>query len=564
MNLKGRSRTWIVFGFIVLLSGAAFLVSYPGGPDIAVKRVKRELKIHLGLDLQGGSHLVYEADTTKIPKEDQTEALEGVRDVLERRVNTFGVSEPVVQTNVTGDVSRVIIELPGVTDVNDAIDRIGKVPELEFREAPPSSVTPEEQAKQDAEAKTKAEDALKRAQSGEDFAALAKELSEDTSAADGGDLGFFGRGVMVKEFEDAAFAAVPGTVVPNVVKSPFGYHVIKVEEKKTEKDADGKDVEQIRARHILYKVETGADENNPLAVFGYVSTGLSGKHLKRASVQFSNAQGYGEPEIALEFNDEGKELFADITKRNLGKPVAIFLDGYPISVPVVNSEITTGQAVISGSFTIDEAKELARNLNAGALPVPITLVSQQNIGASLGEAALQKSFIAGVLGLLLVILYMIIYYRLPGVLAAVALCIYTMIVIAIFKLWPVTLTLAGIAGFILSIGLAVDANVLIFERLREELRAGKSLPAAIEDGFSRAWLSIRDSNASSLLTCAILTWFGTSLIKGFALTLAIGILVSMFSAITITRTFLRLVSGRWAEKRLGLFAHGIRKREERL
>lgn len=561
MKLTGRSRTWIVFIFIVVLAAGAFAVTVPGGPDIAIRTVQRELKIHLGLDLQGGSHLVYEADTTNIPKSDQAEALEGVRDVLERRVNTFGVSEPVVQTNVTGDVSRVIIELPGVSDVNDAINRIGKVPELEFREPPPSKSTPEEQAKQDTEAKAKAEDILKRVQAGEDFASLAKESSEDTTAADGGDLGFFGRGDMVKEFEDAAFSTEPGKVYPSIVKSPFGYHVIKVEEKKTEKSADGKDVEKVRARHILFKVETDANSNSPLAVFGYISTGLSGKHLQRASVQFSNKAGYGEPEISLAFNDEGKDLFAEITKRNLGKPVAIFLDGYPISVPVVNSEITSGQAVISGSFTIDEAKNLVRNLNAGALPVPIKLVSQQNIGASLGEVALQESFVAGLLGLVLVILYMVVYYRLPGLLAAVALGIYTMMVIAIFKLLPVTLTLAGIAGFILSIGLAVDANVLIFERLREELRSGKSLPAAVEDGFSRAWLSIRDSNASSLLTCAILTWFGTSLIKGFALTLAIGILVSMFSAITITRTFLRLITGNWAEKRLYLFAHRIQKRQ---
>jgi protein-export membrane protein SecD len=248
----------------------------------------------------------------------------------------------------------------------------------------------------------------------------------------------------------------------------------------------------------------------------------------------------GEPTVTLTFDSEGAKLFEEITARNVGKTVAIYLDGTPISVPRVNQAIAGGQAVISGSFTLEEAKTLSRRLNAGALPVPITLVTQQRIGPSLGQESVERSFLAGVIGLLLVALFMAVYYRFQGVIASTALLIYALVVFAIFVAWPVTLTLAGVAGFILSIGMAVDANVLIFERIREEERSGSPRRAALEDGFKRAWLSIRDSNVSSLITCLILAWFGTSLIKGFAITLAIGILVSMFSAISVTRTFLRL------------------------
>jgi preprotein translocase subunit SecD len=252
--------------------------------------------------------------------------------------------------------------------------------------------------------------------------------------------------------------------------------------------------------------------------------------------------------VGLEFNDEGKKLFAEITERNVGKLVAIYLDHLPISVPVVNEVIRDGRAVISGgSFEgaegLKEAKLLAQRLNAGALPVPIKLISQQSVGASLGKASLDKSFFAAIVGLIVLSLFMILYYRLPGLLAVFSLGIYIMIVISLFELIPITLTLAGIAGFILSIGMAVDANVLIFERMKEELRAGKPLSLAIEEGFVRAWTSIRDSNISSLIICLILFYFGTSIIEGFALTLGIGILISMFSAIIITRTFLRIIGG---------------------
>ena len=242
------------------------------------------------------------------------------------------------------------------------------------------------------------------------------------------------------------------------------------------------------------------------------------------------------------------KLFSEITGRNVGKRIAIYLDSQPISAPVVNEAISGGRARITGNFSMEEAKVLVRRLNAGALPVPISLINQQTVGASLGEASLRDSLNAGLVGLLAVAVFMILLYRLPGILSVFALLIYTLVVLAIFKTISVTLTLAGIAGFILSIGMAVDANILIFERTKEEMRAGKSLTGAVEEGFKRAWTSIRDSNVSSLLTCLILFWLGTSVIKGFALTLAIGILVSMFSAIVVTRNFLRWFVGRRTEK----------------
>jgi protein-export membrane protein SecD len=257
-------------------------------------------------------------------------------------------------------------------------------------------------------------------------------------------------------------------------------------------------------------------------------------------------------EVGLEFDDEGARMFEEITERNVSRPVAIFLDSYPISIPTVNEKITGGRAVITGNFNVQEAKLLAQRLNAGALPVPINLINQQTIGASLGHESLSASLKAGMLGLIFVIIFMIIVYRLPGLLAVFSLGIYGALILAVFKLWPVTLTLAGMAGFILSIGMAVDANVLIFERIKEELREGKPITIALEEGFKRAWPSIRDGNVSTLITCFILVQFSTSVVKGFALTLGLGVVISMFSAIIITKNFLQLLGSEWLEKKLWL------------
>ena len=288
----------------------------------------------------------------------------------------------------------------------------------------------------------------------------------------------------------------------------------------------------------------------------YQSTGLTGRYLENAQLIFNSQT--GEPTVLLTFNAEGKEMFAQITKENLNKVIAIYLDGQPITTPVVRSEIRDGKAEISGGFTPEEAKELVRNLNYGALPVPIELISTQTVGASLGEDVLNKGIFAGIYGLIAVSLFLIIWYRLPGLLSVIALMMYVTIVLALFKLIPVTLTSAGIAGFILSIGMAVDANILVFERIKEELRKGMDIESATREGFSRAWLSIRDSNTSSIITGIILFWFGTSLVKGFALTFIVGVVVSMFTALTVSRTFLLAVSPSGRGKISGfLFSCGI-------
>ncbi|HTK60559.1 MAG TPA: protein translocase subunit SecD [Candidatus Baltobacteraceae bacterium] len=653
---RGKTR-WAVFVMLALAAASA-LLSYPRvwdrGADLYNAHIVDPLKLpagiklpyfkdipfKLGLDLQGGTHLVYEADTKDIPESERAAALEGVRDVIERRVNAFGVSEPIVQTNKAGDRWRIVVELAGVRDVREAIRMIGETPILEFKEennVADVPLTADEQKKLDtlnAEAKAKASQSLKDVIAGkgvttwenlglvteaaqpelwtwadthqtakvpqlveseagwnivrinardtseqeikashilicfqgtqgcegqltkeqafdqitklraeltpENFAEKAKANSTDPSAeTNGGDLGWFPREAMIKEFSDAAFAMKKGEI-SQPVETAFGWHIIyKVDERPLVRyDLD----------RILTPKATAADVRPP--VDPWKNTGLSGKHVRRAQVEFDTTG--GQPMVTLAFNEEGKQLFADITKRNVNKLVAIFLDGEPISIPRVQQEITEGTAVISGDFDFKEAKLLAQRLNAGALPVPIQLLSQQTIGASLGQDSLAKSLHAGLIGFLIVVAFMILYYRLPGLLAALALAMYTAFTLAVFKLWGITLTLSGIAGVILSIGMAVDANILIFERMKEELKNGRPLDSAINEGFKRAWTSIRDSNVSSLLTCVILYSFTSSSVRGFAVTLALGILISMFSAITVTRSLLRLTAP-WVAKHRWLF-----------
>ena len=405
----------------------------------------------LGLDLQGGTHLVYEADLAGIEKSKYTEAMQGVRDVIERRVNLFGVAEPLIQVDTVGDHYRLIVELAGIKNISQAIAMIGETPFLDFREE---------------RAATETQAILDR------------------------------------------YKSLPPEQQQVFTEDPY-----------------------------------------------FKQTELTGKYLKSSALEFD--QTTNQAQVGLEFTDEGSKLFEELTGRNVGKRLAIYLDGAPISTPTVNEAISGGKAQITGTFTQAEAKQLVQRLNAGALPVPIKLINQQTIGASLGEASLKQSLFAATIGVLAVILFMLFWYRLPGLVAVIALMIYTALVLTVFKLIPVTLTLAGIAGFVLSVGMAVDANILIFERTKEELRWGKSLGGAIDEGFKRAWTSIRDSNSSSLITCLVLFWLGTSVIKGFALTLAIGILVSMFSAIFVTRSFLRLIVSDKMEKHLWWF--GVKK-----
>lgn len=534
-------------GFILVLVAAAVAVDLPQGPDLRLGSWFREIKVHLGLDLKGGSRLVYDADVSPVPAADRAGALEGARDVIERRVNVFGVSEPLVRTSRAGGRDRIVVELAGVQDVNEAIRRIGETPLLEFREQGEAQPLTDEERKSaeafNAQQRQKAGDVLTRALAPDaDFAALAKEFSEDTGSKDlGGDIDFQKRQALVEPYAKAIFDDLTvGATSPQLVASPFGFHIIKKTDEREVEEREAK-IKEVRSSHVLFTTKSTVPPPT-----GFVATGLTGKQLKRAQVNFD--PNTGSPEILLQFNDEGTTLFAAITKRNLQQPVAIFLDGAPISEPIVQSEITTGEAVISGSFTLPEAKQLAQRLNAGALPVPITLVSQRTVGPTLGRDAVERSAFAGVLGLLAVAVFMLIVYRGLGLIALVSLAAYSLLTLAVFKLGAVTLTLAGVAGFVLSIGMAVDANILIFERIREELRAGRTGGEAIEEGFRRAWLSIRDSNVSSLITTFILAWFGTSIIKGFAITLAIGIAVSMFTAITVARTLLRVLGGGWLER----------------
>ncbi|OGF22215.1 protein-export membrane protein SecD, partial [Candidatus Falkowbacteria bacterium RBG_13_39_14] len=672
------------------------------------------------------THLVYDADTSGIPESEKGERVEGVRDVIERRVNAFGVSEPLVQTNKSGDNYRVIVELAGIKDVTQAIKMIGETPLLEFKEEntdPPRELTDDE--KKDKEeynkkAKERTDEIMRQVKEGiASFGELANEYSEDYLNIDkdgkkkGGDLGYVNAMGMFSDIYEKAKAAYENNLdkadessankenlrgndadsdaeergddvlsafsldapkiplnpplekgavaVDEVYENEQGYSIIRVNDKKETED------KEVRARHILicwngaescdkewskedarkrieelkakatvenfaslaqeYSTEPGAAERGghlgwfkkgdmvpefEKAVFemdaggisdivetkfgyhlifkaeerpiveyrvsrilvrkknqydyvppqgGWKNTKLSGEQLKLAQVQFD--QNIGEPQISLEFNDEGRDLFAAITERNVGKPVAIFLDGEPLSIPKVNEPIREGRAVITGTFNIEEAKQLARDLNAGALPVPIKLVNQQTIGATLGSETVSRSIKAGIWGFILVIIYMIIVYKFLGLISGLGLLVYAALNMAIYKLWPVTLTLSGIAGLILSFGMGVDASVLIFERIKEELNNGKAISTSVKEGFAKAWIAIRDGNLSTLITCAILMNLGASMIRGFAITLAIGVIISIFTNFFVMRNFVDILIGwGWVKEKLWIF--GARKKLENL
>jgi len=550
-----RRKIWIKFCLVLILFLTAALIACPKPiqKPAWLGNFLSRLKINLGLDLQGGIHLIYKVDTSGVESGKVQDALNGLQDVIERRVNAFGVAEPLIETSKSGGEQRLIVELAGVKDIEAAKAMIKETPFLEFKklaeQQPPAeqSQLSEEDKKFNYEQKKKAEDLLKQIQGGADFAELAKQSSEDPGSKDqGGDLGFVKRETFIPEFDKVLFDSdlQSGQVYPQIVESQFGYHIIK----KLKERGDGDDKE-VHAQHILLTKKTLPIEPQMPA---FIETGLTGKNLKRADVQFMSQS--GKPEVGIEFDSEGAKNFAQLTKENIGKQIAIFLDGQVISAPTVQTEITDGKAVITGNFSLDEAKKLAQRLNEGALPVPITLIGQQSVEASLGKISLEKSLKAGAIGIVLVMIFMIFYYRFLGLVASAALIIYTSIMVALFKIsagtpWSITLTLAGIAGFILSVGMAVDANILIFERTKEEIRKGRSLAGAIDEGFHRAWPSIRDSNISTMITSLILIWFGTGFVKGFAVTLLIGVLVSMFTAIVLVRTILSAVVGEWVEGR---------------
>lgn len=667
--------------------------------------VNYKSEINLGLDLRGGSQLDYKIDLAKVAEADRTQIIEGVKEVIRKRVDSLGVAEPNIYISNVADEYHIVVELAGIDEIEEAKATVGKTIQLEFKEENPN---PDDEAKKkianekagaffaklksgsdfmtlgkeeektmpgqifaidmnlqevskystemqealegkekgeilapfeindgftadesgvavqlqgiavvqilDKTVETKdvtedlkvsarhilvsykgaerssstrtQEEALARIQevqskinAGEKLEDLSKEYSDDQGSFEkGGDLGEFGEGIMTQSFEDAAFALQEGGV-SDIVESPFGYHIIEVY-KRTGGVTTKQEVVSYQINKIIYI--TKADE--------WKETALSGEHFKRADVAFNQAY---QPYVAIQFNDEGAKLFEELTKNNIGKSIAIFVGGNLISAPTVQDAISGGSAQITGNFTISEAQNLARDLNTGAIPAPISLAGQYTISATLGNEALVQSLKAGLIGVAALALFMLLYYRLPGLIANVALAIYSLIIlffiksalptalailislgifiyvvhlilksrdsggekfmsflIACFVLFfltfvfssKITLTLAGIAGVILSIGMAVDANILIFERIKEELRSGKNLKDSIEEGFQRAWDSIRDSNFSSLITCSILFYFGSSIIRGFALNLALGILVSMFSAIMLTRTFLNVTA----------------------
>ncbi len=429
----------LAIAILVLTIGLGFLVYHT--------QVSEKKPFKLGLDLSGGTYLVYRADISSLPGGQVGESMDALRDVIERRVNLFGVSEPQVTTeiNTIGGARehRLIVELPDVTDVEKAIQMIGQTPLLEFK------------------------------------------------------------------VEDPNFdASKPQTISISA--------------------SDIKDG----------KLDLSGAMNLPDR---YIATDLTGRYLERATLQFDPTT--QQPIIGLKFTKEGADLFEKITSEQIGKTVAIYLDGSPLSTPMVNEKISGGEAIITGVFTPQEAKQLVGRLNSGALPVPIELISTDTIGPTLGAGALAAGVHAGLIGLFLIAILLILWYRVPGIIAALALAVYSVVMLAIFKYLPVTLTSAGLAGFIISLGMAVDANILIFERMKEELQAGKTLFESIRIGFDRAWSSIRDGNISSMISAFFLYLFGTLLIKGFALTFGIGVLVSMLSAITVSRVFLAAVSG---------------------
>lgn len=722
--MSARKHTPKLIGILIITLIIGFFllpVSYQKYFFPKIPAFLEKQKFHLGLDLQGGTQLDYKIDMRKVVQKDRQSIIEGVKEVINRRVNSLGVSEPVIYSSFVADEYHVIVELPGVKDIEEAKKKVGKIIQLEFKEEK-TEIDPDEKDKilvnaektfsrvrnepdkfaiigqeeqqatpgkvfyvettdsyfendpntiyklpkeiiefaegkiypelieikpDDREAivnqhpgvaiykilkkenairqisepkevtakhilisykgadRTTAErteeeatkltqEILQKIKNGENFDELAKKYSDDTSNKDQGGLLDSpvkdNEGRYVKEFEKGTIALQKEGQVSEAVKTPFGYHIIKAEKIK-EAVSKSQTEPKVKIARILFSTRPDP----------WKETGLTGEHFEHADVLFNEAY---QPYVSIRFNKEGAKLFQEITKRNINKQVAIFVGGDEISSPVVQQEIEGGNASITGNFDIKQAQELARDLNTGAIPAPIVLSGQINIGASLGQDALQKSLKAGFLGVIILAIFMIGYYRFAGLLSLIALFIYALILLFLIKIelpyamaltisivifiivvgkilknddsgWeklisflmacfvlffvsflfssPLVQTLAGIAAIILSIGMAVDANVLIFERIKEELLLKKPIEIAIESGFERAWLSIRDSNFSTLITCAILIYFGSSVIQGFAFNLAAGVLVSMFSAITLTKIFLESSSGLKMLKNYQLF-----------
>jgi protein-export membrane protein SecD len=469
--MQQRDLTLLIL--IVILTGFTLWVVWPNNPGLHIHlgplNVDRDISVRLGLDLQGGMQVVLEADMPEGQQVDAS-AMSAAETIVENRVNALGVAEPLVQ--LAGS-NRIVVELPGITDPEAAVDTLRETGLLEFIDAGVTYLPPGTEVR--------------------------------TSFQETGEFG-----IPTPTPEEPTATLAPTAAATEAI-SPT----------------------------VTAEAEITPTPTPAVRVFRTV---ITGQHLESAQV---GQDEYGRPQINFTLTEEGRQIFAAHTSANVGSYLAIVLDGAVISSPRIETAITEATGRITGDFTLSEARNLVVQLRYGALPVPLKVIQNRTVGPSLGQDSVAKSTRAGIVGVVVVLLFMLVYYRLHGLVADIALLIYALTTFALFKLIPVTLTLPGLAGFLFSVGTAVDANILIFERMKEELRQGRRLGSAIRAGFSRAWTSIRDSNLSTLITCAILYWFGSnfgaSMVKGFAVTLFLGVLVSMFTAITVTRTVIRLL-----------------------
>jgi preprotein translocase subunit SecD len=422
MKLKYKLAIKLIF--ILLIAGFATFVVWPGGANIRIKDKilwDKDFNVRQGLDLAGGARLTYKAKTEGLSREDASSAMKSLATNIERRINAFGVAEPTIQTSISNGEDRLIVEMPGVTDIQEAIDLIGKTAELKFQ---------------------------------------------------------------------------------------------------------------------------------TVGETGLVDTGLTGKDLKRADVTFDEL---GKPQVSIEFQGEGIEKFASITEANVGQYLATVLDGDPIQTATVNEKIVGGKAVISGEFDLKEAQGIAIQLNAGALPLTVELVEQREVGATLGQESIQKSFFAGIIGVIIVCIFMIAYYRFQGILSTVGLGFYLLLTIAFIKIFGVTMTMGGVAGLILTVGMTMETDILVFERIRDELRRGKTFESAVRLGFNNAWPSIKDSNMVSVIIAAMLYIDGGT-IRGFAVVMVIGIIIGLTTTFIGTKTFMQIAIRFKAIRKYWLFA----------
>ncbi len=592
--MRRNARILIIIAIITVICGTTL-----GVQKINLNNFERGsdniLGLSLGLDLQGGSHLIYQALNPETGSSEgiTSDQMESLSKTIERRINSSGLGEPIIQ--IFGE-DRLLIQLPGIKDPGRAKSLIGETARLEFKhrttDVVPKPVT-----------YVTSKDVISVTADGFSNDKILQSDSENqsTDTASEGTAEFYES--IVIEFTDegsAKFTELWMSLLESVTKSMesqqesgtpltpsrlsvnitgaeslrfdvIGLQIVRLEEENSNKfvfalpSSDNQGTSTISIEEARSKLGKTPTVDFQLSE-GYIDEdiGLSGDDLESAYP--SQHQSSGVPIVNIEFNERGSKEFGRLTTDIYAKQqstgvrdqIAIILDGKELIAPVVNSPITQGTAIIQGpDFTIERVKDLALLLESGRLPVPIQLIQERDVDAMLGADSLRKSVVAGITGLCLVLLFMILYYRLPGLMASFSLLIYAVIVLAIFKLIPVTLTLSGVAAAILSIGMAVDANILIFERMKDELRSGRTMLSSVNIGFNRAWPAIRDGNVSTLITCAILYWFsdqlGATIVQGFAITLAIGVMISMFTAITITRTFMRVVAISPASKKMRLF-----------